>query len=99
VAGPKPPREAFKAEISSHSPEFKACLRKEGKKKDRTPGEAMFALRIAPDGRVYSARIKQSSFTNSAVQECLLSVWRKMRFPAPSGSEGATVLYPLKFTP
>jgi len=96
-AGPGLPTDVIRKEVRAHAEEIQDCVR--DRKLDKTAGKASFALRIAPDGRVYSVRIKESSLASGAVQQCLLGVWRGMRFPAPVGSSGLTMVYPLEFTP
>ena len=98
-AGPRLAAEVLQAKVRARYKDFRACYEMALTKHGRTEGKVAFGLRIAPDGRVFSVCINESPFTDGAARACMLDVWKKMRFPTPSGSGGVTVVYPLTFSP
>ena len=61
-------------------------------------GRVVFGLRVSHDGRVYMARIQESSLPNENAQACFLEVIRGLRFPAISGGHGVELSHPYEFS-
>jgi tRNA A-37 threonylcarbamoyl transferase component Bud32 len=58
-------------------------------------GTIAIELKVAPNGLVYSARIKESGLTDPVVQRCILDVIRSVELDPPRGARGLTIVYPL----
>jgi len=77
--------------------QMRYCYERELQKDPTLAGKITMALTIGPDGSVLSASVDQSTMNHEPVESCLVSRFRRMRFPAPGGGGQVVVRYPLVF--
>jgi TonB family protein len=64
-------------------------------KKTRATGKLVVRVAIAPDGKVTSAKIKESELDDAAAEACVVKALDKLRFGASTGE--TVVHYPIRF--
>ncbi len=84
--------------IKRYWAQFKYCYERELSKDPNLYGKITTTFTIAGNGRVSEANVIQSTMHNANVEECVLRVVRRIRFPAPKGSGEVIVTYPFMFT-
>ena len=67
------------------------------KNNPKLSGKIVVKLTIGADGRVKSATIGSSTLNDKTVEQGILRVMRRMRFPAPSGGGEVVISYPFVF--
>jgi TonB family protein len=78
--------------------QFKFCYEKELTKEPNLYGKITVSFTIGGNGRITEAAVMQSSMNNSNVEQCILRVIRRIRFPKPKGGGEVIVTYPFMFT-
>jgi TonB family protein len=73
------------AVVRALRPELVACYDGALEENRSLVGAVVLVAQIGPDGRVFSARIKEGRMPSADVQRCLLDVMRAARFPPPRG--------------
>ncbi len=84
--------------IKRYWAQFKFCYERELSKAPNLYGKITTTFTIAGNGRVTEAQVIQSSMHNANVENCLLRVIRRIRFPVPRGGGQVIVTYPFMFT-
>lgn len=84
--------------IKRYWAQFKYCYERELSKDPNLYGKITTTFTIAGNGRVSEANVIQSTMHNANVEECVLRVVRRIRFPAPKGAGEVIVTYPFMFT-
>ncbi|MBN2499089.1 MAG: TonB family protein [Deltaproteobacteria bacterium] len=84
--------------IKRYWAQFKFCYERELSKNPNLYGKITTTFTIAGNGRVSEAQVIHSSMHNANVEQCLLRVIRRIRFPAPRGGGQVIVTYPFMFT-
>jgi TonB family protein len=84
--------------IKRYWAQFKFCYERELSKAPNLYGKITTTFTIAGNGRVTEAQTLQSTMHNNNVEQCLLRVIRRIRFPAPKGGGEVIVTYPFMFT-
>ncbi len=85
--------------IRSNQSKFKYCYEKELLKKSNLRGRIVVSSQIHQKGTTAKVGVRSSSIKDSKVENCILRVFRRMRFPAPPGGGMVRVNYPLVFSP
>jgi len=73
------------------------CYRNTLKRDPMARGRLTLSLAVLPTGRVGKAMLKQGSFKDRRLEQCLLKKVKRMRFPAPNGGGNVAVTIPLDF--
>jgi TonB family protein len=84
--------------IKRYWAQFKFCYERELSKNPNLYGKITTTFTIAGNGRVTEAQAIQTTMHNANVEQCLLRVIRRIRFPAPKGGGEVIVTYPFMFT-
>jgi hypothetical protein len=79
--------------IASLQPVFKSCF-DQALDGAAVEGRLTIEVRVAPDGRVFRARIREGRMASQAVQKCNLDAVRQAKFAPPSGGS-AVLIVPL----
>jgi TonB family protein len=83
--------------IKRYWAQFKFCYERELSKNPNLYGKVSITFTIDGSGRVSEASVIQSTMHNANVEECLLRVIRRIRFPQPKGGGEVIVTYPFLF--
>jgi len=84
--------------VRAHSGQMRACYVL-GLRRDPTlHGRIDTVFAIGRDGSTILAQIKSSTLPDKAVVDCVLDVFKGLRYPAPEGGI-VTVGYPIMFSP
>lgn len=84
--------------IKRYWAQFKYCYERQLTKDPNLYGKITITFTIAGNGRVSDSTVIQSTMHNANVEECVLRVVRRIRFPAPKGGGEVIVTYPFMFT-
>ncbi len=84
--------------IQRYWAQFKYCYERELTKAPNLYGKITVTFTIAGNGRVSDATVIQTTMHNANVEECVLRVVRRIRFPSPKGAGEVIVTYPFMFT-
>ena len=84
--------------IKRYWAQFKYCYERELSKDPNLYGKVTITFTIAGNGRVSEAQVIQTTMHNANVEECVLRVVRRIRFPQPKGGGQVIVTYPFMFT-
>ena len=84
--------------IQRYWAQFKYCYERELTKDPNLYGKVTVTFTIAGNGRVSEASVIQTTMNNANVEECVLRVVRRIRFPTPKGGGEVIVTYPFMFT-
>jgi TonB family protein len=84
--------------IKRYWAQFKYCYERELSKDPNLYGKITITFTIAGNGRVSEAQVIQTSMHSANVEECVLRVVRRIRFPQPKGGGQVVVTYPFMFT-
>ena len=74
------------------------CYQRELQKKPDLSGKVVVKFTISKDGTVSSAAAKSSTLGSSAVEQCLVGRFLRMKFPEPKGGGVVVVSYPFLFS-
>jgi len=83
--------------IKRYWAQFKFCYERELSKNPNLYGKISINFTIDGSGRVSEATTIQTTMNNANVEECLLRVIRRIRFPQPKGGGEVIVTYPFLF--
>ena len=83
--------------IKRYWAQFKFCYERELSKNPNLYGKISVNFTIDGSGRVSEASVIQTTMNNTNVEECLLRVIRRIRFPQPKGGGEVIVTYPFLF--
>ncbi len=84
--------------IKRYWAQFKFCYERELSKNPNLYGKITSTFTIAGNGRVTEAQVMKSTMNNATVEQCILRVIRRIRFPTPKGGGEVIVTYPFMFT-
>jgi TonB family protein len=73
------------------------CLRRAQAANPSISGKLLVEFVIGADGRVVSAKVKQSDLNNPRLESCVLTVIKMKRYPKPEGGKIVVVRYPFHF--
>ncbi len=76
---------------------IKYCYEKELKNNPNLAGKVVVNFTIGADGSVTNYRVDNSTLNNTNVEQCILRMVRRWKFPAPAGGS-VNVSYPFIFT-
>jgi len=85
------------AVIKRHLNQIRYCYQRRLVKQPGLAGELKIHFVIAKDGSVSTARVKESTLNDSAVENCIIGRFMRMRFPEPEGGGIVKVTYPFEF--
>jgi TonB family protein len=84
--------------IGRYWSQFKYCYEKGLASDPNLYGKITVTFGINAVGRVHDASVMQTSLQDNNVEQCLLRVVRRIRFPKPKGGGEVVVTYPFLFT-
>jgi TonB family protein len=90
-------REAVRRVIKSILNQIKSCYERELRVRKGLEGKVVIQFEIMEQGRVRSAKTKNSSMSNATVESCVAARIREARFPEPPSGTIAVVDYPFVF--
>jgi serine/threonine-protein kinase len=82
--------------LATLRPKLKDCYDRALTTNQDLGGVAVVRISVAPDGRVFRARVKEGRMSSVSMQNCLLARIREARFGPPAGGM-ATINLPLSF--
>jgi TonB family protein len=80
-------RKVVKATLQRRADAFQACYEQALKANSKLQGKLVVEFTIGDAGKVIEARIVKDGLGNGAVNQCVLEVLRRLRFPAPDDGE------------
>jgi TonB family protein len=81
-----------------HSAEIRSCYERSAANHPGTEGRVVFRIGIDPTGLVGTSCVVRTSLNDATVDQCLMDVVLKWKFPAPASGNWALVDYPYVFT-
>ena len=90
--------ETIQAIVRSHLPQFHACYTAGQGRTPNLEGKVVVKTLVAPDGTTVDARNESSSLPDKDVVACVVTEFKKLRFPNTNDGP-LTIVYPLRFTP
>ena len=91
-------REEIQRVVRRHMNQIKYCYEKELAKSPNLQGKVVAFWIIAGTGLVQTAKASQNTMGNKNVEQCVMKVVKRMRFPRPKGGGTVTVTYPFVFS-
>jgi serine/threonine-protein kinase len=85
---------AIQEVIRAKQPDLQGCYKAVPPDPRRPFANVVVGIELAPDGRVFSARIEGSNAPDKTAEACLLGVAEALRFPPPT-ARGMRFLHPL----
>ena len=85
--------------IKRHMNQIRYCYQRELTRTHNLQGKIVIKFVIARDGSVSSASVKNTTMSNAAVEQCVVSRFMRMQFPSPKGGGIVIVSYPFLFSP
>ena len=79
--------------------QIRHCYEKLLQRSPNASGKVNVQFIVGTNGRVTSARVKNSTIRDGAMNGCVTSVVRRWSFPRPRGGSSVTVNYPFSFNP
>ena len=92
------PRESSERIIASYQPRIRACYQQVLAELPAMAGTLEVTIDILPDGRVKAVRKTAGDGLLPDLEECILAIFRPVRFPAPGGV-GTRLAFPLTLKP
>ena len=84
--------------MTSHKNEFSACYDKVVRKNPSLAGRVVLRFTIRGDGSVRNVKVRETSLNHAGVENCIVRVGKKLRFPGESGRDVTKVWYPFVFS-
>jgi TonB family protein len=84
--------------VRENYPQIRACYQQALVDAAELAGRVSVFFEVAPDGRIFSARITQASLPDPGTQACYRRVIRSLKLPPPPGG-AASIEYPIVLTP
>lgn len=91
-------REEIQRVISRVMSQIKYCYEKELTKDPNLEGKLVASWTIAGTGDVATAQMAQNTMGNQAVEQCVLRIIQRLKFPNPKGGGQVFVTYPFVFS-
>lgn len=91
-------REEIQRVVKRHMNQIKYCYEKELAKSPNLQGKVVAFWIISGTGLVQTAKASQNTMGNKSVEQCIMKVVKRMRFPRPKGGGTVTVTYPFVFS-
>jgi serine/threonine protein kinase len=90
-------QETVQRVVRAHRSELRGCFEQSLGPASAKKGRIVLFARVSPDGRIFSARIVESSLPSPAAQSCVLQAWKHLTFPPIPGGLGYELTFPLDF--
>ncbi len=87
-------KDLISAVIRKNMGQIRFCYERGLQTNPRLQGRVTTAFSIGPDGRVKTARVKNSSVRSSQVEGCIISRIKSWKFPTPEGGVSVPVDFP-----
>jgi len=91
-------RSVIQKVIRRHLKRIKLCYENGLKRNPKLHGRVEVRLTIGADGKVTKAEIAKSTLNDKQVEQNILKVMKRIRFPRPPGGGSVTVSYPFIFS-
>jgi len=89
---------ALQSAVSARAAASRPCYERALRVNSALQGKLLVGVRVDPTGLVCSARIAQDGIHSSEVSTCVLGMFQKSRFPAPTGG-CVDINVPMSFMP
>lgn len=92
-------RDGIDLAIRNHRKEFRNCFQRYVKKNKNpeTFGKIQIRFLIQPNGSAKEVEIKETTFKNQQVPNCVAKAFDEIIFPQPTDGQEVQVIYPFKF--
>ena len=91
-------REEIQRVVKRYMNQIKYCYEKQLAKSPNLQGKVVAFWIIAGTGLVQTAKASQNTMGDKTVEQCIIKVVKRMRFPRPKGGGTVTVTYPFVFS-
>ncbi len=92
-------QEAIKRVLDRAQSQLRYCYEKELQRVPDLNGKVTAKFTIGGTGSVVDASVATSTLQNASAEECMLRVFRRLRFPNPAGGGMVDVSYPMIYKP
>jgi hypothetical protein len=92
-------QEAIKRVLDRAQSQLRYCYEKELQRLPDLNGKVTVKFVIGGTGGVNEANVQLTTLSNTNAEECMLRVFRRLKFPAPSGGGVVDVSYPMIYKP
>jgi pSer/pThr/pTyr-binding forkhead associated (FHA) protein len=92
-------QEAIKRVLDRAQSQLRYCYEKELQRLPDLNGKVTVKFVIGGTGGVNEANVSLTTLSNTNAEECMLRVFRRLKFPAPSGGGVVDVSYPMIYKP
>jgi len=83
--------------MSVHMDEVRVCLRKSGHARKSSVGKVTLQFHVDGQGSTTDVMVVATDLGNNQLEQCLVDMGRRIKFPPPLGNKAATFEYPVEF--
>jgi len=83
--------------MSGHMDEVRVCLRKATHAHGASTGKVTLQFHVDGQGSTTDVQILATDLGNNQLEQCLVDVGRRIKFPPPLGNKATTFEYPVEF--
>jgi len=83
--------------MSGHMDEVRVCLRKAGHARRSSVGKVTLQFHVDGQGSTTDVMVVATDLGNNQLEQCLVDVGRRIKFPPPLGNKATTFEYPVEF--
>ena len=83
--------------MSGHMDEVRVCLRKAGHSHRSSVGKVTLQFHVDGQGSTTDVLVVATDLGNNQLEQCLVDVGRRIKFPPPLGNKATTFEYPVEF--
>jgi len=83
--------------MSGHMDEVRVCLRKSGHARKSSVGKVTLQFQVDGQGSPTKVMVVATDLGNDQLEQCLVDMGRRIKFPPPLGNKATTFEYPVEF--
>lgn len=83
--------------MSGHVDEMKGCYLKAGHTHHASVGTVMLQFHVDGQGATTDVMVVSTDMGNNRLEQCLVEMGRRIKFPPPIGNKATTFEYPVEF--
>lgn len=83
--------------MSGHMDEVRVCLRKSSHTRGSSVGKVTLQFHVDGQGSTTDVLIVATDLGNNQLEQCLVDMGRRIKFPPPLGNKATTFEYPVEF--
>jgi TonB family protein len=83
--------------MSVHMDEVRVCLRKASHARGSSTGKVTLQFHVDGQGATTDVMVVATDLGNNQLEQCLVDVGRRIKFPPPLGNKATTFEYPVEF--